>query len=360
VARILGSRIVWVSGSGDRGAHLRGQLERKGVEIVHVTVSGEPDLETVRREADRAAERHADLVVAVGGGSVIDAGKAIAALANNPGDALDYLEVIGKGLPLDRAPLPIIAAPTTAGTGSEVTRNAVLTSREHRVKVSLRHQAMLPWWTFVDPELTRTMPPAVTAASGLDALTQLIEAFVSAKANPMTDALCREALPRAARALPKAFVDGDNMDARRDMALAALFGGLALANGGLGAAHGLAGPLGGMTGAPHGALCAALIGPAIRTNLAALAERTPDHPALLRYDELALFLTGDTEATGVNAAGWVETVAREFGVTGLSAMGLAESDISEAVEKAKASSSMKGNPVELTDGEVAETIRRAM
>ena len=211
------------------------------------------------------AEERCDTVIGFGGGAALDAAKAIAILMTNPGDVTDYLEIIGRGKTLTEPPVPCIAIPTTAGTGSEVTRNSVIASREERVKVSLRSPLMLPKVVVVDPELTYDLPPAITASTGVDALTQLIEPFVCSRANPLTDGLCQEGIERVARSLRRAFESAGRGEApadaaaREDMAVASLFGGLALANAGLGAVHGLAAPLGGMIGAPHGAVCAALL-----------------------------------------------------------------------------------------------------
>ena len=219
-----------------------------------------------------------------GGGSALDAAKAIAALTANGGDPLDYLEVVGRGQPLARPSLPFIAVPTTAGTGSEVTKNAVLASPEHGVKASLRSPLMLPRVAIVDPALLAGVPAPVLAASGLDALSQLIEPFLSIRANPVTDGLAREAIPRSAAALRRAYAAGAPAASRRErLALASLFGGLALANAGLGAVHGFAAPVGGLFEAPHGAVCAALLPAVIRVNARALAARVPDSAALPRY-----------------------------------------------------------------------------
>ena len=250
----MGSRVLVVGGrSESRAEPTVDALRQAGLAVATYSVSGEPTVETARSGAERAEGHRADLVIGIGGGSVIDAAKAIAALTTNPGDVFEYLEVIGRGAPLVSDPIPVIAVPTTAGTGSEVTRNAVLASEAHHVKVSLRHPKMLPALAVVDPELTYSLPSALTASTGLDALTQLIEPFVSTAANPLTDGLCREGLLRAARSLARAVTVGDP-ESREDMAVASLFGGLALANSKLGAVHGLAGPLGGMfPRAPHGA-----------------------------------------------------------------------------------------------------------
>jgi alcohol dehydrogenase class IV len=283
----------------------------------------------------------------------MDAAKAIAALATNRGPALDYLEVIGKGEPLKIRPLPVIAIPTTAGSGAEVTRNAVLTSTEHKIKVSLRHAWMLPAVALVDPDLTHSMPPAITAATGMDALSQLIEPFVSNKANPFTGALCREGFSLIARSLRKTFAMGNDPKAREDMALASLFGGLALANSGLGAVHGFAAPFGAMFSAPHGAVCAALLAPVMRANIQRGAKAD-------RFEEIARHLTGNPTAKAVDGANWVASLTKDLSIPGLASYGLRESDFTGLIAKAKNASSMRANPVTLTDAELAEILRNAL
>jgi alcohol dehydrogenase class IV len=307
-----------------------------------------------------ALEHGADMVIGLGGGSVLDAGKAISALATNRGDIFDYLEVVGKGQPLTNAPLPYIAIPTTAGTGTEVTRNAVLESPAHGVKVSLRSPLMLPSLALVDPELTYSLPPAITASSGLDALTQLIEPFVSVKANPMTDALCREGMRHAAKSLRGAYHNGTDASAREGMSLASLFGGMALANAALGAVHGFAGPLGGMLHAPHGAICARLLPLVMEANLKALEARQAGHASVQKYAEIAQIMTGRESVTAQDGVAWVSALVRELGVPPLSAHGMTEAQIPEAVEKTMKASSTKGNPIVLTEAELREILERAM
>jgi alcohol dehydrogenase class IV len=304
-------------------------------------------------------EAGCDVVVSLGGGSAIDAGKAIASVATNGGEPLDFLEVVGKGRTLEAAPLPFLAVPTTAGTGSEVTRNAVLASAEHGVKASMRSPMMLPRVALVDPELTYALPPAVTANTGLDALTQLIEPYVSARANPLTDALCVEGIGRAAGALSRVYHDGADQQARSDMALASLFGGLALANAGLGVVHGFAAPLGGSWNAPHGALCAALLPHGMAANIAALRLRAPLHPALERYVVLARLLTGQKEASAEDGVEWVRALSAELGVPSLRAWGIAQADLPGVVEKAAHASSMKANPLPLTSEELLAVVSAA-
>jgi alcohol dehydrogenase class IV len=218
---------------------------------------------------------------------------------------------------------------------------------------------MLPRVALVDPELTYSLPPHVTAYTGLDALTQLIEPFVSVKANPLTDAICRDGIRRAGRSLERAYSDG-NDTAREDMSLAALFGGLALANAALGAVHGFAGPFGGMFDAPHGAVCAALLPHAMAANVAALHSRQPESPALRRYDEVARLLTDSETATAADGAAWVGALCEALNVPGLSSYGVTQTDFPALIEKAARSSSMKGNPIALTTDEHQDILERAM
>lgn len=336
-------------------------IRAAGVATAVFPVAGEPTTADAERGVEAARAAQCDLVVAVGGGSPLDAGKAIAALLRNPGPPLDYLEVVGRGRPLTADPAPFLAVPTTAGTGSEVTRNAVLAATEQRVKVSLRSAKMLPRAAIVDPALTLTLPPHVTADCGLDALTQLIEPFVGLRANPLTDALCRDGIARAARALPRACADGRDLDARTDMALASLHGGLALANAALGAVHGFAGPIGGMfPGAPHGAVCARLLPEVLRINVRALRERAPDSPALARHAEVARLVTGDPAATIDHAVAHLRALVASLGVRPLATYGLAAADLPTVVDKSRRASSMKGNPIALTDAELHEALAAAL
>jgi alcohol dehydrogenase class IV len=300
-----------------------------------------------------------DLVIAVGGGSVIDTGKAIAALIRQQGEALDFLEVIGRGRPLTQPGVPCLAVPTTAGTGAEVTCNSVIYSPAHRVKVSLRHPSLFPAVALVDPELTLSLPPGQTAASGLDALTQLIEPFVSVMANPLTDALCRDGIRYTARSLLKAFNNGDDIEARTDMAQAALFSGLALANAKLGAVHGLAGPLGGMLRAPHGHICAAFLPAVMETNIRLLRQHS-NRAALEKYDEVAALVTGDNRADADQGVARVRELCGTLGIAGLGKLGFQKADTQELVEKSLKASSMKGNPVALQPEDVAEIIARSI
>jgi alcohol dehydrogenase class IV len=314
----------------------------------------------VREAARHAQNAGCDVVVSIGGGSVIDAGKAVAAIATNGGEPLDFLEGVGKGKAIATPPLPLIAVPTTAGTGSEVTRNAVLGSTEHGVKASLRSPLMLPRVALVDPELTYGLPPAITATTGLDALTQLIEPYVSARANPLVDAVCVAGIERIAGALRAAYRDGADREARRDMALASLFGGLALANAGLGVVHGFAAPLGGSWKAPHGALCAALLPHGMAANVAALRTRAATHPALERYAAIARLLTGRNEASAEDGIDWVRALCVDLNIPALHVWGITEADLPGVVEMASHASSMKANPLPLRAEELLAVITASM
>lgn len=362
LAAALGRRALLVTGAHpEAAARLLAPLAAASIAASLFPVAGEPTTDLVGRGVQAARDHAADLVIAIGGGSALDAGKAIAGLLTNPGDPLDYLEVIGAGRPLLQPPLPFIAIPTTAGTGSEVTRNAVLGSPGHRVKVSLRSPLLLPRLALIDPELTYDLPPAVTASTGLDALTQLIEPFVSLKANPLTDAFCRDGIARAARALPRAYRNGHDAAARADMALAALYGGLALANAALGAVHGLAGPLGGMLpDAPHGAICAALLPHVLAVNVAALRQRQADGAALARCDETARLLTGRSDAQAADGVAWLHDFCQALAAPPLASLGLTPAHFAELIAKARNASSMKGNPTPLHDDELQEILEKAL
>jgi alcohol dehydrogenase class IV len=361
IAASLGRRALVVAGrSPARAEPARERLRAAGVESIVFPVQGEPTVEDVRQGTQRAKDEGAELVVGLGGGSAIDAAKAIAALLGNGGDPMDYLEVVGRRQPITRPSAPWIAVPTTAGTGSEVTRNAVLGSPEHRVKASLRSPLMLARLALVDPDLLASLPAPVIAAAGLDAFAQLVEPFVSTRANPMVDGLCREGLARSARSLRRAF-DGDLSEAvRTDLALASLFGGLALANAGLGAVHGFAAPIGGSFDAPHGAVCAALLPAVMRANLRALERRAPASPALARYREIAAIVTGRDAADAYAGLDWVRGLLQALSVPGLARWGVGEGDVPVLVTKARAASSMRGNPIELEDGELAEVLRASL
>jgi len=350
----LGKRPFICTGS-DASRHL--SVYESLADYATFAIAGEPTMEVVRAGAAAAREHGADVVIGVGGGAVLDAAKVIAALATNGGDPLDYAEVVGDGRPLSVASLPVVALPTTAGTGSEVTANGVVTSTEHRVKVSLRSASMLPRVAIVDPGLTLTCPPGTTAHAGLDALVQCIEPFVSPFATPLTDGFCREGIRRAASGLRRAYHHPEDLDARTDVSLCALLSGLALANGKLGAAHGLAGPLGGYLGAPHGAITAAVMVAVSEHNLTALGV-SGNNAVIDRYAEVGELLTGQREPSAFTE--WFAETAADLGVRGLAELGLTEEGIDEVSRAAANASSTKGNPVRVTPTDLAGILRACM
>lgn len=357
----MGARALVAVGAPDEvTAVLLDILAQHNVAVTRFAVSDEPTIQTIAAGVSLARQAGCQVVIGLGGGSAIDTGKAIAALLTNGGEPLDYLEVIGRGRPLTQPSAPMIAIPTTAGTGAEVTRNAVLASPKHRVKASLRSPHMLPTLAIVDPELTYALPPDVTISTGLDALTQVLEPFVSNKANPVTDALCRDGLARGARSLRPVVRNGRDTAAREDMALTSLFGGLALANAKLGAVHGFAGVLGGMYHAPHGIICARLLPHVMAANVRALLARAPEHPALARYDEVAQILTGRPTATAANGVAWIEALCADLAVPPLCDFGLEEDAFAAVVAQSQQASSMKGNPIPLTNAELTEILEMAI
>ena len=357
-----GQRVLVVTGrSPEPGNRLSADLDARGAHTVAFTVAGEPDVDLIKRGLREAREDRCDVVVAAGGGSVIDTGKAIAGLLTNPGEISDYLEVVGNGKPLRHPAAPLIAVPTTAGTGAEVTRNAVLgVPSANGLKVSLRSPLLLPRLAVVDPQLTLGLPPAITARTGLDALTQLIEAYVSIRANPVTDGFCVQGIALVARSLRRAFHHGAEPEPRHDMALAALLSGMALANAGLGVVHGFAAPVGGRFHAPHGAICAAILPYGMDMNVRALRDRAPESIALHRYQEVGRILTGHAGATAEDAISWARDICQEFAIPTLGVYGVGERDVPGLVLESAKTSSMKGNPLVLTPEELREVLSRSI
>jgi alcohol dehydrogenase class IV len=361
LAKSLGTHALVVAGrNATRTQPVITALGVEGMSASVFATAGEPEVDTVIQGVAQAKETGCDLVISYGGGSVIDSGKAIATMLTNNGPLLDFLEVIGRGKALEKPGVPFIAIPTTAGTGSEVTRNSVLASPKDRVKVSLRSPFMLPRIALIDPETTYGLPGGITASTGLDALTQLIEPYVCNRPNPISDAICLEGIRRAARALPAVCANGNDIGARSDMAVASLFGGLALANAGLGAVHGFAGPIGGMFPAPHGAICAALLPHVMEINLRALRKRQPASEIITRYETVARLLTGNSSASADDGSEWVLQLLQTIKIPRLEAYGINSQSIPEIVDKSAKASSMKANPIVLTREEMSEMISRAM
>ena len=351
----LGSRVLLCTGSDPaRHRHLLGDVEPVAV----VRVTREPLVDDARAALDEARAAGADAVVAIGGGSVLDLGKAIAVLLGNGTDPLDHLEVVGRGLPIERPAVPYVAVPTTAGTGAEATANAVLAAPEHGRKASIRSPHCCRR-SRRRPAAHPGCPPAVTASSGLDALTQCLEPFVSPKANPATmpspPTGCGVEHGRCAGPTQH----GDDRAAREDMALCSLFGGIALANAKLGAVHGVAGVVGGMVDAAHGAVCAALLAPVAEANVRALRERDPGSPALERYATVARLLTGRDDATVEDGVEWLRETVAALDVPPLGAVGLQPAQYEEVAEKSAKSSSMQGNPIGLSTDELVAVLRFA-
>ena len=350
----LGSRILLVTGATvQRAAWLVSALQSAGCVVTLCPTASEPDVDMIAAGVELARAKGAEAVVALGGGAAIDAGKAIAALVPASRPLIDHLEVVGQGLALNHAPLPFVAIPTTAGTGAEVTRNAVIAVPEVQRKVSLRDARMLPRMAVVDPSLSDGCPRHVTLASGLDAITQVIEPYICTRANPMTDALCRAAIPAGLEALPRLMV-GEDAAARDAMAWTSLCGGLALANAGLGVVHGLAGPLGGLSDAAHGAICGALLPHGLAANAAyadaGTAARLED---IRRWIGQALGCRSD--AAFVSLAEW----SRDQGAPGLDALGIDAEMRAAAAKAAASSSSMKANPVRLDEEELVRIMDAA-
>lgn len=347
MAASLGRRVFLVHGAS--GRHIAPFLEAgkaRGLVVTCHACPAEPDLSLLAEALTVARNRGTECVVAIGGGAALDLGKAVAALLPAPGDPIDHLEVVGKGLPLERQPLPCLAVPTTAGTGAEVTRNAVIGVPEHGRKVSLRDARLIPDIALVDPALTDGAPRAVTLGSGLDAVTQVIEPYLSTRATPLTDAICRSAIPKGLKALARLMATEDP-DARDDLAYTSLCGGLALANAGLGAVHGLAGVIGGaVPTAPHGAVCGVLLPHVLAANRIACNDKT-------RFDEVDAAIRAALGTSDL--ARW----ASDQGLPSLSAMGVTPKMHADIAEAALASSSMKANPAELPVGRLQEILAAA-
>jgi alcohol dehydrogenase class IV len=360
LADLGASRVLVVTGrTTSRADAIRWALNEANTSSVVFGVTSEPSIERVRAAVDLLLETGCDAVLGFGGGSPLDVAKAVAVLATSGTDPLEHLEVIGAGRPIERPGLPCIAVPTTAGTGSEVTRNSVLSGSG--VKASLRSPLLLPKVALVDPDLLVGVPKPTIAASGVDALSQLIEPLLSQRANPFTDALAREGIRRSARSLRRAYEDGmEDPGVREDLAMASLFSGICLANSGLGAVHGLAAAAGARLSAPHGAVCAAVLAAAIDVNLRALRDRATDHQAVQRITEVATLFTGRPDATAEDAISWLQELTAVLSIPGLASYGLAEAEIDAVVAAAQKASSMRGNPIDLGDQEVSEIVTRSL
>ena len=351
-------------GGGGLVDDLAGLLAAADLKHVFVRQRGEPQIADVDSALEEARRNECDVVIGLGGGSAIDIAKAVAGLLANGGAPIDYMEVIGQGRKITRPAAPWIAVPTTAGTGAEVTRNAVLACREKQFKASIRSPHLLARLVVVDPALGVGVRAEITARAGMDALCQLIESYTSSGARPVTDSLAMEGIWRAAAALPRAFADGSDLDAREDMAIAALLSGITLTNAGLGAVHGFAAPLGANFSVPHGTVCAALLPHVMEANVRALLDLSDDHPALARYAAVGRVLAAQADLDDAEAvtAGIhrVAALVRELGIPPLGEFCVTEDRIAEMVALAAKSSSMRYNPVKLSDEALADILQKAL
>jgi alcohol dehydrogenase class IV len=352
--------------SGRQGLveRLRRLASIESVPVELFWLRGEPEIGDVDRGLEAARRLGSEVVVGLGGGSAIDTAKAIAALLNNDGSCIDYMEIIGAGRTIREPSRPWIAVPTTAGTGAEVTRNAVIGAKDRAYKASIRSPRLVARVALVDPETGTAVPRDVTARSGMDALTQCIESYTSRGASPLTDALALEGITRAGRALRRAVERGDDAEAREEMALAALLSGITLTNAGLGAVHGFAAPLGARFAAPHGALCAALLPHVMRANVEALRGEESGEAVLARYATIGRALAG---APALSAGDAVETaiecaraLVRDLQIPRLGTFGVVEEAIPDVVAMARRASSMKFNPVELPEPVLAGVLRASL
>jgi alcohol dehydrogenase class IV len=367
LAASLGTKALLIYNGDSLIDRLVEMLSKDGVTPIIRRQRGEPTVEDIDAAIVEARQAECDCAIGLGGGSAIDAAKAVAGLLSNGGACTDYMEVVGRGEKITRPAAHWMAIPTTAGTGAEATRNAVIGFPAKKFKASIRSELLLPRIALIDPALGVTVPPAVTASCGMDALCQLIESHTSTGASPITDALSLQGIGMAARCLPRVFQDGKDLEAREGMALAALLSGITLTSAGLGAVHGFAAPLGANFPVPHGTVCAALLPHVIAANVeAALRKRSGEAGArgLNRYAAVGRQLPGLESASGKMAvAGLIEFTAdllADLRIPPLKEFGLRAKDIPEMVALARKASSMRFNPVTLSDEELAGILNTAI
>lgn len=357
LAKSFGEAALLVHGASARRAEwLIKSCQNAGLTTKTISCQSEPSLPDIELALAQLEGFHPNVVIALGGGSVIDFAKALAALMRCSGRPLDYLEIVGGGKPIDHPPIPMIALPTTAGTGSEVTKNAVITVPEHSIKVSLRDPRMVPDIAIIDASLMQGAPQRVALTAGLDAVVQVIEPYLSVEANPMTDAICHAAIPIGLKVL-RDLVENDAPEAWDSMAWVSTCGGLALANSGLGAVHGFAGVIGGKSNAPHGEICGALLPAVLESHLRKAEGQTETHKRLQWI--LDLMDTHFAQSEGGMGVSGLRRWSTKMGLRGLEDMGLSVSDFSEVVTAASKASSMKGNPFSLSVMELLQILQAA-
>lgn len=365
LAAAFGRRVLLVTGSrsllqGRFWPELEASFAAAGLDVIGHRISGEPSPEAVDAAVQRYRGRDISVVVAIGGGSALDAGKAIAGLLLPGNPVLDHLEGVGPERPYRGPAVPLIAVPTTAGTGSEATKNAVLSRHGPKgFKKSFRDERLVAQYAVVDPDFLATCPPAIIAGNGMDALTQLLESYVSLRANPFCDALALDGLAHARDSLLPLYRDAGNADARAGMAYASLLSGITLAQVGLGSVHGLASPLGAFFPIAHGVVCGTLVAAATAVNLRVLRTREPDHPALARYARIGRLLTrepfpDDAEA-GDALVALLEEWTHVLDLPTLDRLGVTPADHPRIVAGSRGSS-MQTNPIVLQDAEIAEIL----
>ncbi len=365
VIKPLGKKIVLITGAhsfmaSSYGQQVYDQLQSTGYTINHYAIDREPTPAMIDRAVNLFAASIPEVVVAIGGGSVLDAGKAIAAMLPLQEPVKDYLEGVGtKNHP--GVKIPFIAIPTTAGTGSEATKNAVISETgESGYKKSLRHNNFVPDATIIDPQLTLSCSPAITAASGMDAFTQLLESYLSTAANPIADALAYEGLKQIAAFLPKAYHNGSNLEARTAMALAAYLSGITLANAGLGLVHGFASAVGGYFDISHGVICSALMAPANKLTVQKLRQTSGNPEALTKYTLAGKLFSQNNGKSGEyyidSLLSLIESWTSEFNIPRLSQGGVTSTDLDKIVR----ASDNKNNPVKLDAEEMAEVLTLAL
>ncbi|CAH0533418.1 Long-chain-alcohol dehydrogenase 1 [Vibrio stylophorae] len=331
-------------------------FQQQNMRYQQVSVKGEPYIAMVEELAAEGRRFSPDMVIAMGGGSVIDTGKALAALIPNQGSVYDYIEVVGRALPLQNKPLPFIAIPTTAGTGAEVTPNAVLTSAQERIKTSMRSPQMLPDLAIVDPTYSAGASPELTARSGMDAFTHLMEAYVCNEPNPLSDMVCEEGLRRFVSAILPA-VEEDDLRARSDLAFAAMLGGMARANAKLGAAHALGRALGGRLDIAHSSITAYIAPYVMQENILA-ATAAHRHDVLNRYRQLSCLLTGRHNAEIDDCVAWTRRLLTRLALPSISHSGLCETLFEEVAADAMRSNALKGNPLPLNQQRLVQILEK--